>query len=307
MVRAWVIALCLAIGTSAVANVLGEQDGRMPGPHGAGSATEGIGIVTYDIEAGWATGFLVSPCHVLTVQHAARDMLARGGAKGVSGLFFYVGEGAEHGFARRIPLTPLRPDERRHYSHVGVKANDDAQLLRLQRCLGDVTPLRLEPMKLAAARRVRPDFVLYGFPGFVWDPETHTRLVEVPYRRGLWRESCAVRTDYEDDGDWLTHCSVTAGNSGSPLTRPCPGAGGVLCVVGIAVGTRIDLGVNPETTPTPETASFFVPVARVQARLRREIAEDLPRDRPGGLPEGLPGGLPGGLNELGRDPSPPRR
>jgi len=295
LVRALLIALGIAIGTSAAANVLGEQDGRVPVPHGAGSATEGIGIVSNDIETGWATGFLVSPCHVLTVQHAARDMLARGAANGVSGLFFYVGEGAQHGFARRIALTKLRPDEPRHYSHVGVKGNDDAQLLRLRHCLDGVAPLRLEPMKLAAARRVRPGFVLYGFPGLVWDPETHTRLVEAPYRRGVWRESCAVRTDYEDDGDWLTRCSVTAGNSGSPLTRPCPGGGGVLCVVGIAVGTRTDLGMNPEKLPTPETESFFVPVFRVQARLRREMVEDRPGD------------LPRGLNGLAQDPSPPRR
>nr|WP_298689057.1 tetratricopeptide repeat protein [uncultured Dongia sp.] len=205
-------------------------DDRISKPREAGSPMGAIGMVLRLEADGSAlgTGFLVSPCHVLTAAHVVA------GPEGISAdqvMLFFAGSGElgpEYKEARSFAaLSPARPlvwgeshnfdqgstaDRRDAWKKAGW---DDWALLKLDRCLGDegfdyfrLLPQTTSELAQGGARAV----ISAGLPA----DHNNDKLTVDP--------ACTMLGQVDSTG-WQHDCTTMPGNSGGPIiaAKPEPG------------------------------------------------------------------------------------
>ncbi len=161
-----------------------------------------IGVVKGGKAIAYATGFLVSDCHVLTVKHAAGRVAAVAGRRMTFRLPSAGTEGLSAGSVVAAGTLDLVADPNR------LDRSEDWLLLRLDRCLG----ARFGYLALGGqAEGSSPFRTSYGqalySAGFPFDRSWRRQLTVDP--------QCRVR---RETGRLLYHdCISFAGNSGSPI------------------------------------------------------------------------------------------
>lgn len=292
---------CLLLLLPAVAQAKVPDDriseARIPGsPMGA------IGMVLRLGAEGSAlgTGFLVSPCHVLTAAHVVSEPT---GISADQVLLFFTGTGElgpeykeARSFATLSPARPLVWGESRDL-HKGSTADrreawqktgwDDWALLKLDRCLGDegygylkLLPVTTSEFMQAGAKKA---VTSVGLPA---DHENDMLTVD---------PACSLVGQVENTG-WQHDCTSLPGNSGGPILADKiePGDSWPR-VMGIAViGTHehndpmepllLDpkapdyLGSLPTAVPVsaflPQIAPYLPPDARISAYLAKHSTPD---------------------------------
>lgn len=198
------------------------------------------------------SGFLASPCHVLTAAH----VLTREGQRpqlGMTARFVPAQGNYVVGIAERaLPGTvvaagedfiakstnPGRPDLR--------NVTGDWALIELDRPVTDIPPFKLLHPDAPQAESVSA----VGFP-----LNRRTMLIHA-------HEGCAIRSGYHDArqllGLLVVDCAVREGMSGGPLLID---AGGQLIAAGIIV-ERVEIGAKAE-----RIASLAVPISRIAERI----------------------------------------
>ena len=161
-----------------------------------------IGIVTGGKGIAYATGFLVSDCHVLTVKHAAGRVAHVEGRRMMFRLPFAGPDGASAGSIVAAGNLDLVADPNR------LDRSEDWLLLRLDRCLGKrfgSLELSDPPDKSGPIGSSAPAALFSaGFP------------IDQSWRRQLTIDpACRLRSV---TGHLFVHdCSSLPGNSGSPI------------------------------------------------------------------------------------------
>lgn len=235
-------------------------DDRLAKPREKGTIYGAIGLVVHsdNIETEAGTGFLVSPCHVMTAYHVVagkRKITERDTAT------FYVGEGDEgpaySGGRRYAESTTARPvvwgnfiDGESDVVAQRVKAVqsngwNDWVLLKLDRCLGDAENgwgyLKLDPIATRDLTRAgeTPEAIAIGLP----KDKDEEALTEDP--------SCRIIGQMYESG-WQHDCLTLPGNSGGPIlerkpaTAGAPGNASWPRVLGITVSLILLDGMDPE-------------------------------------------------------------
>lgn len=207
------------------------DDDRISAPRAPGSPMGAIGMVLRLDQSGTAlgTGFLVSPCHVLTAAHVIA------GPNGISAdqvMLFYAGSGElgpEYKEAQSFgALSPARPlvwgeaqdfdsgstaDRREAWHKAGW---DDWALLKLDRCLGDegygylkLLPISTEEFARAGGAR----------------PATSAGLPADHDNDALTIDPACTMLGQVDSTGWQHDCTTMPGNSGGPIMAAKPESG----------------------------------------------------------------------------------
>lgn len=199
-----ICAIFLALQGSLAAAAIFEIDDRITIVPHKGSPFAAIGTLSVSKKSPVATGFLVSNCHVLSVQHVHSD---RGTGLGKRLTFRSMLDDA-HGSRIRSVGTIIAGggfDDEDLRKNLAYGRSRDWLLLRLDRCLGktlgfvDLVPLEVKD--LFAGKQTAIQVESAGVPGG---------------GRGLRTDpSCAIR-----GATWLEvlhDCATLRGNSGSPI------------------------------------------------------------------------------------------
>jgi len=221
MLLALVAAIAAAPGFAAG---FGDDD-RVPRVREKGTVYGAIGLVVHSngVETEAGTGFLVSPCHVMTAYHVVAGKRKISASDSAT---FYVGEGREgpdySGGRRYAESAIARPvvwgnfiDGESDSVSTRVKAEqsngwNDWVLLKLDRCLGDEANgwgyLKLNPMATREVTRAgeTPEAIAVGLP----KDKDEKALTEDP--------SCRMVGQMYDSG-WQHDCITLPGNSGGPI------------------------------------------------------------------------------------------
>ncbi|HVO02475.1 MAG TPA: tetratricopeptide repeat protein [Candidatus Cybelea sp.] len=268
-------------------------DDRIEQPRVKGTFYGAIGLVvhTTGLETEAGTGFLVSPCHVMTAYHvvAGKEKL-----KSSDTAVFYVGEGSigpDYVGGKEYALsTKAHPlvwgdfvDGESDNISQRVKSirNDGWQdwvLLKLDRCFGDPENgygyLKLKPFSTRELTRsgATPSALAVGLP----KDRDDQMLTEDP--------SCRVLGQMSASG-WQHDCMILPGNSGGPVMEHDPSAPGewprVLGItVSLAVLDGLDEDQSDATILSADDPSYFgllsnmVPVSS----FINKVAQYLPPD-----------------------------
>ena len=179
--------------------------------------------------AALGTGFLVSPCHVLTAAHVIAE------PEGISAdqvVLFFVGNGElgpeykeAHSFAALSPARPVVWGESRDFDSgstadrraAWLKAGwDDWALLKLDQCLGDegYGYFKLQPVS-TEEMTVNGGAIAITSAGLPADHD-NDRITMDP--------ACTLLGQIDSTG-WQHDCTTLPGNSGGPLiaAKPEPG------------------------------------------------------------------------------------
>lgn len=296
----WATLLCfLLLGPAAAFAKV--ADDRISEPRKVGSPMGAIGMVLRLGADGSAlgTGFLVSPCHVLTAAHVVSE------ADGINAnqvLLFFAGTGElgpeykeAHSFGDLSPARPLVWGESHNFDSGSTadrrdawhKAGwDDWALLKLDRCLGDeYSYLKLLPISTADFARnggARP-VISAGLPA---DHNNDTLTVD---------PTCTMLGQVDSTG-WQHDCTTMPGNSGGPILAAKPESGEdwprvlALTVIGknehwdelkpqiVDVTSPDYLLLLPTAVPVsaflPQIAPFLPPDPRVAAYLAKHPEPD---------------------------------
>lgn len=220
---ACLVSLLLAVIAPGLALAKSLPDDRISETRAAGAASGAIGMVIRMSADGTAlgTGFLVSPCHVLTAAHVVGE---NGDINADQVLLFFAGTGKlgpeylqANSFGAMSPARPLVWGES-HDLHKGSTADrraawkmagwDDWALLKLDRCLGDqgFGYLKLLPMTTTELTQSGSQYAVtsVGFPA----DQNNDRLTVDP--------ACNVIGQVENTG-WQHDCTSLPGNSGGPI------------------------------------------------------------------------------------------
>lgn len=276
----------------AAAVAFGEDD-RRPVARLKGTEGGAIGLVFYQAANGQfaaGTGFLVSPCHVLTAYH-----VAAGGERvdetRVS--TFYVGEGAIgpdfpdlDRFAESSPAHPVlwgRYVRTSETSNLLVRAQsverngwEDWALLRLDTCFG-AAPYAYGYLKLAPV--VTRDLMKGG-------ASLAARSVGLPGDKSvlsLWEDpTCRLMGQIYASG-WQHDCITIPGNSGGPILVEDPATGeqrvaaitvSHIAVEGLAVEASDALVLARNDPNYYDYLAIAVPVSAFAERILPYLAED---------------------------------
>lgn len=206
-------------------------DDRISIPRETGSPMGAVGMVLHlgADSAAIGTGFLVSPCHVLTAAHVVAE------PDGISAdqvVLFFAGSGElgpeyreAHSFAALSPARPVVWGENHDFDSgstadrraAWLKAGwDDWALLKLDRCLGDegygylkLLPLSTQEMTVDGGAR---PVISVGLPA----DHNNDKLTADP--------ACTLLGQVDSTG-WQHDCTTLPGNSGGPIIAAKPEAG----------------------------------------------------------------------------------
>jgi tetratricopeptide (TPR) repeat protein/V8-like Glu-specific endopeptidase len=291
LLGAVLLALIAAQGP-AIAAGFGEDD-RVSRAREKGSFYGAIGLVEHSDGSGaeLGTGFLVSPCHVMTAYHV---VAGKGHISATDTATFYVGEGdigpdytggrryAESAQAHPVVWGDFVNDDdgnmTKRVKAVQTNGWNDWVLLKLDRCLGDPAEgwgyLKLAPESTRDLARsgVTLDAISVGLP----KDKSEKKLTEDP--------SCRVIGQMSESG-WQHDCLTLPGNSGGPiLERPGEASGAWPRVLGISVSLILLDGLDTETAEaalvSADDPSYFgllsnaVPVSA----FINKVAQYLPAD-----------------------------
>ncbi len=241
------------------------------------------------------TGFLVSPCHVLTAAHVVAEA---DGIKADQVLLFFAGTGElgpeykeAHSFGALSPARPLvwgeshdfdsgsTADRRDAWKKAGW---DDWALLKLDRCLGDegfgyLKLLPLTTSEFIESGGARP-VISAGLPA---DHDNDTLTVD---------PACTMMGQVDSTG-WQHDCTTMPGNSGGPILAARPESGEdwprvlALTVIGknehwgelkpqiVDAGSPDYLLLLPTAVPVsaflPKIAQYLPPDPRIDAYLAK--------------------------------------
>lgn len=279
LLAAIAVMLGLGLAAPAFANVfaLEGRDPRAPQPRsGADQLYAPIGVVT-TVNAVSAsddgtrqirtrgTGFLVSPCYVLTNYHAVFGLDYDGPDAGRDySVTFSVGVDPDFAFRWQVRGAPVR------WGAFNQRKEHDWALVRLEGCVGgqqdigwlETTP---EPAKTMPGLSV----VLAGYPS---DKSADSLWAQPP---------CRIEGQQPGTDKVLHGCAVHSGASGAPLIETGRGAP---MVVAIQCG-ELNATAGPIATYDPRYANTAVTIAEVFADA--EVVGLLDADRaafPGGNP-----------------------
>jgi tetratricopeptide (TPR) repeat protein/V8-like Glu-specific endopeptidase len=269
------------------------SDDRVERPRDKGSFYGAIGLVVhtsgFETEAG--TGFLVSPCHVVTAYHvvAGKQKITAGDAA-----TFYVGEGSigpdYTGGKKYAEQTAAHPVVWGNYldgesDNLTIRAKSmqtngwqDWVLLKLDRCLGDPQTgygfLKLKPISTREMTRAgeTPAVIDVGLP----KDRDEVALTVDP--------SCRIVGQMYESG-WQHDCITIPGNSGGPVLEKEPEQPGAWPrVLGITVSSMLLEGMDEEDSETTilsnDDPSFYTLLSSavpVSAFINK-IAQYLPAD-----------------------------
>jgi tetratricopeptide (TPR) repeat protein/V8-like Glu-specific endopeptidase len=286
------LAIILAWPTVAGAAGFGDDD-RVERHRVKGSVYGAIGLVVHEegmsTEAG--TGFLVSPCHVMTAYHvvAGKEKL-----KTSDTAKFYVGEGRQGpdypGGKAYEEGTDAHPvawgnflDGESDNMSIRVKAVqsngwNDWVLLKLDKCFGDPANgwgyLHLRPVATRDLTRsgATLDAVAVGLP----KDKSERTLTEDP--------SCRIIGQMSESG-WQHDCITLPGNSGGPVLERTPSQAGQWPeVLGITVSLILLDGMDQEdaeaamlSADDPSYFSLLSTAVPVSAFINK-VAQYLPPD-----------------------------
>ncbi|HVZ02819.1 MAG TPA: tetratricopeptide repeat protein [Dongiaceae bacterium] len=285
--------LALAFVWISSANAAGfGADDRVDRHRVKGSVYGAIGLVVHEdglsTEAG--TGFLVSPCHVMTAYHvvAGKEKL-----KTTDTAMFYVGEGRQGpdypGGKAYQEGTEAHPvvwgnflDGESDNMTIRVKAVQsngwqDWVLLKLDKCLGDPANgwgyLRLKPIATRDLTR-SGETLAAAAVGLPKDKNERT-LTEDP--------SCRIIGQMSESG-WQHDCITLPGNSGGPVLERAPSDGKWPEVLGITVSLILLDGMDQEdaeaallSADDPSYFSLLSTAVPVSAFINK-VAQYLPPD-----------------------------
>lgn len=287
--RSSVVVLLLGVfAFSGLARAEG-RDNRIPMDRDAGTPYGAVGLLINDdpMAPGLGTGFLVSPCHVLTAAHVVN---LRHAIDGNEVLRFFYGEGKAGdpsfgigGFADSVAARPLAWGRSLAFNAGTTQSREDATrnngwgdwaLLHLDTCLDDKAEyLHLLPIATA-------DFVKQGgeaevqIAGFPADKPMDQLIVQ---------PECRLYGQMQSSG-WQNDCITMPGNSGGPLLAQEPLAGEDWPrVMGIAVSSRSKLRDERAMRPTlrdvgdPDYFDYIPTIVPVSAFIA-DIARYLPED-----------------------------
>ena len=295
IIAAWCAVLAGALlWTTLAASAAGfGADDRVDRHRTKGSVYGAIGLVVHEdglsTEAG--TGFLVSPCHVMTAYHvvAGKEKL-----KPSDTAMFYVGEGHKGpdypGGKAYEEGTEAHPvawgnflDGESDNMSIRVKAVQsngwqDWVLLKLEKCLGDPANgwgyLHLKPIATRELTRAGAtlDAVAVGLP----KDKNEKTLTEDP--------SCRVVGQMSESG-WQHDCITLPGNSGGPILERQPGEPGQWPeVLGITVSLILLDGMDQEDAESAllsaDDPSYFslLSTAVPVSSFINKVAQYLPSD-----------------------------
>ncbi|OYX34518.1 MAG: hypothetical protein B7Y99_05365 [Caulobacterales bacterium 32-69-10] len=282
-VRGWLAAIAVTIGLGAAlpacANVfaLEGRDPRAPQPRsGADQLYAPIGVVT-TVNAVPAsddgsrqirtrgTGFLVSPCYVLTNYHAVFGLDYNGPDAGRDyTATFSVGVDPDFAFRWQVRGTPVR------WGAFNQRKEHDWALIRLEGCVGGQQDIGwLETTPEPAQTMPGLSVVLAGYPS---DKSADSLWAQPP---------CRIEGQQPGTAKVLHGCAVHSGASGAPLIETGRGAP---VVVAIQCG-ELNATAGPLATYDPRYANTAVTIAEVFQDA--EVVRLITADR-----EAFPGGNP---------------
>lgn len=269
------------------------DDDRLAEAREKGTIYGAIGLVVHSdsIETEAGTGFLVSPCHVMTAYHVVagkRKITTSDTAT------FYVGEGNVgpdySGGRRYAESTVAHPlawgnfiDGESDVVAQRVKAVqsngwNDWVLLKLDRCLGDPKEgwgyLKLEPIATRDLTRTgeTPEAIAIGLP----KDKDEEALTEDP--------SCRIIGQMYESG-WQHDCLTLPGNSGGPILQRKPATAGEWPrVLGITVSLILLDGMDQEEAEaamlSADDPSYFtlLSTAVPVSAFINKVAQYLPQD-----------------------------
>jgi tetratricopeptide (TPR) repeat protein/V8-like Glu-specific endopeptidase len=283
-------AVVAGVGNASAAG-FGDDD-RVSRVREKGTLYGAIGLVVHSngIESEAGTGFLVSPCHVMTAYHVVAGKRRISESDTAT---FYVGEGNEgpeySGGRRYAEGTDAHPviwgnffdgeSENIAQRVKAVQSNgwNDWVLLKLDRCLGDPANgwgyLKLDPMATREMTRAgeTPAAIAIGLP----KDKDEKALTEDP--------SCRIVGQMYESG-WQHDCLTLPGNSGGPiLERKTEGAEWPR-VLGITVSLILLDGMDQDAAESAmlsaDDPSYFTLLSTavpVSAFINR-VAQYLPQD-----------------------------
>ncbi len=268
-------------------------DDRVAKTREKGTIYGAIGLVVHstNIETEAGTGFLVSPCHVMTAYHVVA------GKRNITGsdtATFYVGEGNEgpdySGGRRYAEGTTAHPlawgsfiDGESDVVAQRVKATqsngwNDWVLLKLDRCLGDPENgwgyLKLAPLATRDLTRSgeTPEVIAIGLP----KDKDEESLTEDP--------SCRIIGQMYESG-WQHDCLTLPGNSGGPILERKPATAGAWPrVLGITVSLILLDGMDQDAAEaamlSADDPSYFtlLSTAVPVSAFINKVAQYLPAD-----------------------------
>jgi tetratricopeptide (TPR) repeat protein/V8-like Glu-specific endopeptidase len=282
----------LAAAHNASAAGFGDDD-RVAKLREKGTIYGAIGLVVHsnNIETEAGTGFLVSPCHVMTAYHvvAGKRKITESDTA-----TFYVGEGdkgpdysggrryAESATAHPVVWGDFTDGESDIVAQrvKAVQSNgwNDWVLLKLDRCLGDAENgwgyLKLEPISTRDLTRAgeTPEAIAIGLP----KDKDEKALTEDP--------SCRIIGQMYESG-WQHDCLTLPGNSGGPiLQRKSAAAGEWPRVLGITVSLILLDGMDQEAAESAmlsaDDPSYFtlLSTAVPVSAFINTVAQYLPKD-----------------------------
>jgi tetratricopeptide (TPR) repeat protein/V8-like Glu-specific endopeptidase len=294
-----ILALFAALAAAGSASAAGfGDDDRVPQTREKGTMYGAIGLVVHStgIESEAGTGFLVSPCHVMTAYHvvAGKGKIGTGDSA-----TFYVGEGdqgpaynggrryAESAIAHPVVWGNFIDGESDNITQ-RVKAAqsngwNDWVLLKLDRCLGDEANgwgyLKLDPIATRDLTRAgeTPAAIAVGLP----KDKDEEKLTEDP--------NCRIVGQMYESG-WQHDCFTLPGNSGGPILERKPEAAGAPGnaawprVIGITVSLILLDGMDQEAAESAmlsaDDPSYFTVLSTavpVSAFINK-VAQYLPKD-----------------------------
>jgi tetratricopeptide (TPR) repeat protein len=269
-------------------------DDRLAKSRDKGTIYGAIGLVVHsnNIETEAGTGFLVSPCHVMTAYHVVAGKRKITDSDTAT---FFVGEGNEgpdyNGGRRYAESTTAHPlvwgnffDGESDVVAQRVKAVqsngwNDWVLLKLDRCLGDPANgwgyLKLEPVATRDLTRTGQtlDAIAIGLP----KDKDEEALTEDP--------NCRIIGQMYESG-WQHDCLTLPGNSGGPiLQRKSAAAGEWPRVLGITVSLILLDGMKNQddaeaamlSADDPSYFTLLSTAVPVSAFINR-VAQYLPQD-----------------------------
>jgi lipoprotein NlpI/V8-like Glu-specific endopeptidase len=287
-----VLLAAVAAASSAFAAGFGDDD-RVGHAREKGTLYGAIGLVVHSdgIETEAGTGFLVSPCHIMTAYHvvAGKRKIAENDRA-----TFYVGEGDEgpdyYGGKRYAESTTAHPvvwgnflDGESTNIATRVKAVqsngwNDWVLLKLDKCFGDAENgwgyLKLLPLATREITRAgeTPQAVAIGFP----KDKDERKLTEDP--------NCRLVGQMYESG-WQHDCLTLPGNSGGPILERKPEqAGEWPRVLGITVSLILLDGMDPDEAESAmlsaDDPSYFtlLSTAVPVSAFINKVAQYLPTD-----------------------------
>jgi lipoprotein NlpI/V8-like Glu-specific endopeptidase len=251
----------------------------------------GLVVHTDGVESEAGTGFLVSPCHVMTAYHVVAGKRKITSSDTAT---FYVGEGDEgpaySGGRRYADSSEAHPvvwgnfidgesdNVAQRVKAVQSNGWNDWVLLKLDKCLGDAENgwgyLKLEPMATRDITRAgeTPEAIAVGLP----KDKDEKALTEDP--------SCRIVGQMYESG-WQHDCLTLPGNSGGPILERKSAVGGEWPrVIGITVSLILldgmDQDAAEEAMLSADDPSYFtlLSTAVPVSAFINKVAQYLPQD-----------------------------